>query len=125
MIIDFPLLLILIVAGVNLGKAAAIDPDSLMAGIFAFSWFFTAFVGYYASSEVILGASPGGLLMGLRVVDDYGNPPTIGLCLTRQLWKIFSILGILASLRRNPNMPITAGPGIELAPLDFGEVVIR
>lgn len=125
LIIDFPLLLVLIVVGVNLGKVTGIDPDSLMAGIFAFSWFFAAFVGYYAVSEVILGASLGGLLMGLRVVDDYGNSPTIGLCVTRQLWKIFSVLGILASLRRNPNMPISAGPGIELAPLDFGEVVIK
>ncbi|MBU1105333.1 MAG: RDD family protein [Candidatus Riflebacteria bacterium] len=132
LLVDFPVLLFIIVAGANMGKDAGIDSDSLMAGIMAFSWFIGAFVGYYTVFEIMLGATPGGLLMGLRVVDDYGNSAGAWVSISRMFAKIFWILGIVAMVlsaersgRRFPGQRVSLPGGEVLEPLDFGEVVIN
>lgn len=69
---------------------------------------------YFSAFEWILGASPGGLLTGLRVVDERGRRPGLWLCLKRQFARIFRVLGavltaFLFSKARTPNARMAGG----------------
>jgi len=132
-IVDFPLILVLIVAGAKFGETLNLDADSALTGILALSWIFViAPVGYYALFESILGATPGGLIMGLRVVDEYGNSasPKISIMriLGKILWLVMLALSIFAARQRMDMMPghmVKLHSGTELQPIDDGEVVIN
>ncbi|MEW6708774.1 MAG: RDD family protein [Candidatus Riflebacteria bacterium] len=132
-IIDFPMLLVLIVAGVRLGEMLKLDPDGLLTGILALSWIFLiAPVGFYTLFETTLGATPGGLLMGLRVVDDYGNKPGASVSIWRIIAKVtwlfilvMSIITLSYRVNRLPGHMIQLPSGESLKPIDHGEVVVN
>ncbi len=132
-IIDFPILLALIVAGIRLGEAMKLDPDGLLTGIFALSWIFLIVpVGFYTLFETTIGATPGGLLMGLRVVDDYGNRPGASVSIWRIIAKVswlfilvLSIITLSYRVNRLPGHMIQLPSGESLKPIDHGEVVVN
>lgn len=132
-IVDFPIMLAVLMAGVALGKSLNLDEDSLFTGVLALSWIFVIVpVGYYAFCETLLGATPGGFLLGLRVVDEYGNKPSpsvsIFRILAKILWLVMLVLSIFAARQRMDMMPghmVKLPSGAELQPIDDGEVVIN
>ncbi|PKL48989.1 MAG: hypothetical protein CVV42_07415 [Candidatus Riflebacteria bacterium HGW-Riflebacteria-2] len=132
-IVDFPAILAIIVAGAAVGAKLPLDEDGLLIGILALSWIFLiAPIGYYTFFETTLGATPGGLIMGLRVVDGYGNKPSPSVSIVRILAKvvwIFMLIMTLVTLRhqvnRLPSYMVKLPSGESLQPIDDGEVVIN
>lgn len=132
-IVDFPLILALIMAGVAAGEKMALDADSLFTGILALSWIFLiAPIGFYTLFETTLGATPGGLLMGLRVVDEYGNKPSPSVSILRILAKVawifmlaMSLVALRHQVNRLPSYMVKLPSGESLQPIDDGEVVIN
>lgn len=132
-IVDFPLLLILMVVGIRAGESFGLDPDGLIPGIMALSWIFVIVpVGFYTLFETTLGASPGGLLIGLRVVDDYGNKASPSVSIIRIFSKlvwiltlILSILSLKFQMDRFPGHLVTLPSGETIQAIDDNEVVIN
>lgn len=60
---------------------------------------------WFVASEWLLGASPAGLLLGLRVVNKNGGRPSLLFCFGRQFLRLFRFIGILLTLRRAENRP--------------------
>ncbi|EKD81277.1 MAG: hypothetical protein ACD_39C01879G0001, partial [uncultured bacterium] len=115
------------------GEKMALDADSLSTGILALSWIFLiAPVGFYTLFEITLGATPGGLIMGLRVVDEYGNKPSPSVSILRILAKVLWLIMLALSLgtlrqraQRMPGHLLRLPAGESLQPIDSGEVVIN
>ncbi|MBI3038393.1 RDD family protein [bacterium] len=126
---DLPVLLVIIVTAIHtvgpaLMTVANLEKNDAATGILAWVWALSAFVLYYSLQEWFLGATLGGLALGLRVADEYGSPPTFWFCISRQFWKLFLILGFFLSGRRNPNNPSSYKMGSTLSDFEESELVI-
>lgn len=129
LIIDLPILLVLFSIGIRNGPAICrslgFARDSLGEGVIMISYFLISLIGYFTVTELIFGASLGGLLLGIRVVNDFGGTPSVGFLIMRQVWKILDVvamfMGGTARVRLPPTMHVTI-PIPEFVP---GNVVIR
>ena len=128
LIVDGPLLIILFGLVIRFGpvllKSAKLNPDG-WAGILILLSFPLSFIGFYTLTELFFGASIGGFLVGLRVIDDYGKPPTIGFLIIRQVWKILDIVFFFLGGAARIRLPATTHVSIPIPELLPGNVVIR
>lgn len=129
LIVDLPVLFVLMAVGIAngppLARVLGFGHNSAGEGVIMIGYFLAAFIGYYALTELILGASFGGLLMGLRVVDDYGRPPGIGFLIMRQVWKILDVFFMFLGGAARMNLPPTTHSAVVIPEFLPGEVVIR
>jgi uncharacterized RDD family membrane protein YckC len=113
-LIDLPLFVAFLLVGLAVLVEATKSSSQEALGIGALVWIVASYLVYFAASELVFGASPGGLLTGLRVVDERGRPPGLGLCLKRQFARIFRVLGavltaLLFSKARTVNAKMAGG----------------
>ena len=113
-LVDLPLYVVVLFIGFALLVEATKDSSQEALGIGALAWIVASYFLYFAVSEYIFGASPGGLVAGLRVVDERGRTPGLVLCLKRQLARIFRVLGavltaLLFSKARTTNARMAGG----------------
>jgi uncharacterized RDD family membrane protein YckC len=100
-------------------------------GMAALAWMIASYFVYFGASEWILTASPGGLLTGLRVVDERGRRPGLWLCVKRQFARIFRMLGavltaLLFSKARTVNARMAGGAmAARIGASGGSEVVLR
>ena len=92
-LVDLPLFLVFFALGLAAIASTANGSGDASQGTAALVWIVASWFLYFAVTEFLFGATPGGLLTGLRVVDARGRPPSLGLCLKRQFTRIFRILG--------------------------------
>jgi len=92
-LVDLPLFVVFLALVLTGIMAATEGSPQEIQGLWALVGIVAAYFVYFAASERLLGASPGGLLTGLRVVDGRGRRPGFGLCLKRQFARIFRVLG--------------------------------
>lgn len=92
-LLDLPLFIVFFALGLAAIASTANGSGDASQGTAALAWIVPSYWLYFAASELVFGASPGGLLTGLRVVDERGRPPSLGLCLRRPFTRIFRILG--------------------------------
>ncbi len=113
-LLDLPLFVVFLFVGLAVLVEATETSSQEALGVGAVVWIVASYFLYFAASELVFGASPGGLLTGLRVVDERGRPPGLGLCLKRQLTRIFRILGavltvLVSSKARSANARMAGG----------------
>jgi uncharacterized RDD family membrane protein YckC len=114
-LLDLPLFVVFFGLGAAVIMRGPEDASpTAQQGMAVLIWVVASWFLYFAASELMFGASPGGLLTGLRVVDERGRPPSVGLCLKRQFARIFRILGavltvLLASKARRTNARMAGG----------------
>jgi len=105
-VIDIPLFIILIFIGMAVVIAVFTGENSMP--IAALTWFLIAFLGYFVATERYLSASPGGLIMGIRVVNDWGGTPSFGTCLKRQFTRFFRIVLMILAANYSANRQFTS-----------------
>lgn len=108
-VVDVPLFFIVIIIGAAIIQplaAKAFGEESVEAAFVVVGWLGVAFVGYFVGSEWLLGASPGGFLTGLRVVDERGRRPGLLLCVKRQFMRVARIVGMLAIAKLSENASV-------------------
>jgi uncharacterized RDD family membrane protein YckC len=91
-LVDMVLFIVFLALGLTAIVSATEGSPEETLGLAALIWIVASYFAYFAGSELVFGASPGGLLTGLRVVDERGRRPGLGLCLKRQLARIFRTL---------------------------------
>lgn len=95
LVIDLPACVVLMLIGsVGLLPLVEASKDPLAGAVFIV-WFVLVYGLYFAGSEWLLGATPGGMLLGVRVVDGFGNPASLGLCLVRLFTRFLPILAVV------------------------------
>ncbi|MHB1193658.1 MAG: RDD family protein [Longimicrobiales bacterium] len=113
-LLDLPIFVVFMFLGLAAIMAASEGISETAQGMAFLLWIVASYFLYFAASELVFGASPGGLVTGLRVVDERGRPPGLGLCLKRQLARIFRILGavltaLMFSKARTTNARMAGG----------------
>lgn len=129
-VIDLPVFLVFLVAVLAGIMTATEGSPEATQGMWALVGIVASYFVYFAASEWILGASPGGLVTGLRVVDPRGRRPGLGLCLKRQFIRIFRVLGavltaVLFSKSRNVNARMAGGAAAARIATPGGSEVVR
>jgi uncharacterized RDD family membrane protein YckC len=124
--------LFVIFLGVGLAAVvAATEGGSQEAlGLASLVWILVSFFAYFAGTELFFSASPGGLVAGLRVVNERGGRPSLWLCLGRQFTRVFRILvmvatALLASKGRTTNARMAGGAMIARVGASGGGEVVR
>ena len=127
-VIDGPALLVLFAIAIQNGptvcRSLGFAQNSTGEGVIMLSSFLFGFIGYFVVSELILGASPGGFLLGLRVIDDYGKPPSVGFLVMRQVWKILDVFFFFLGGVARARLPATSHVSIPIPELQPGNVVL-
>lgn len=114
-LLDLPLFVVFFFLGATLIVSGPEDSSpTAQQGMVVLVWILASYFLYFAVSELALGASPGGLLTGIRVVDERGRRPGVGLCMKRQFARIFRVLGaaltaLLFSKARTVNAKMAGG----------------
>lgn len=113
-LVDLPLFVVFLFGGLAVLVEATKTSSQEALGIGALAWIVASYFLYFAVTEYVLGASPGGLVTGLRVVDERGRTPSLALCLKRQFARIFRVLGavltaLLFSKARTTNARMAGG----------------
>jgi uncharacterized RDD family membrane protein YckC len=96
--IDLPLFAALCLGGLAVFMGSATEPGMLKLtggakAAFGWGWFFVSYYCYFAGTEIIFGATIGGLLCGTRVVDKFGNRQSFSTLLKRNTYKLIPLLG--------------------------------
>jgi len=86
------------IAAVAAGREPVFDPDSSSAACLNLILYVLLVLSYFALFEGLYGASPGKLILSMRVVKDDGSPCNMGAALTRGLWRFIDsfIFGLVA-----------------------------
>jgi len=98
LMIDAPALLALIGVGLVLCIGKADEPGMLgltgdARGVFAFAWFFLCYFAYCVGTEWVFGATPGGLVCGIRVVNRFGKRQSLMTLVKRNTIKLLVLIG--------------------------------
>ena len=98
LMIDNPVLLALIFGGLVLFIGKADEPGLLgltgdARGLFAFAWFFFCYFAYCVGTEFIFGATLGGLVCGVRVVNRFGKRQSVMSLVKRNAIKLLLFIG--------------------------------
>ena len=96
--IDWPLLLALFLGGLVFLIGSATEPGLLALkggskAIVAWGWFFVSYYLYFVATEFLLGATIGGIICGVRVVDKFGNKQSLSALLWRNTYKLVPLIG--------------------------------
>jgi predicted amidophosphoribosyltransferase len=98
LVIDAPALLALMLGGLVLFIGKADEPGLLGLtkngeGMFAFGWFFFCYFVYCVGTERVLGATIGGLVCGVRVVNKFGRRQSFMALVKRNAIKLLVLIG--------------------------------
>lgn len=129
-LVDLPVFVVFLALVLTGIMAATEGSPQEIQGMWALVGIVASYFAYFAASEWLLGASPGGLLLGLRVVDGRGRRPGLGLCLKRQFARIFRVLGavltaVLFSKSGNVNTRMAGGAMAARIARPGGSEVVR
>ena len=113
-LIDVPLFFVFLGLGLAAIVSASEGSSEASQGMASLAWIVVSYFVYFGATELLFSASPGGLVTGLRVVDERGRRPGLGLCVKRQFARIFRALGaaltaLLFSKARTTNARMAGG----------------
>jgi predicted amidophosphoribosyltransferase len=98
LMIDAPVLLALVLGGLVLFIGKADEPGMLgltgdARGFFALGWLFFCYFAYCVGTEFIFGATLGGLVCGVRVVNRFGRRQSVMTLVKRNAIKLLPFIG--------------------------------
>lgn len=98
LLIDGPAVLGLFLGGLVLLIGSAKEPGVLdlsqnARGGVALGWFLVSYYAYFVLTEKILGATIGGVVCGIRVVNKFGERQSLGALIKRNTYKLVPLLG--------------------------------
>ncbi|MDP2956560.1 MAG: RDD family protein [Longimicrobiales bacterium] len=97
-VIDLLLFVVFLFIGLAVAVEVTKGSSQEALGIAGLIWMVVAYFVYFAGTELLFSASPGGLATGLRVVNERGGRPSLWLCLGRQFSRIFRMFGAVATV---------------------------
>lgn len=99
LVVDVPTYFVMMGVGlVALDPAHGNQPLTTAQALPMLGWLLGSFLFYFLGLEWLLAATPGGLLTGLRVVDERGGRPSPLLCLKRFFLRGFRLVGFALTL---------------------------
>jgi uncharacterized RDD family membrane protein YckC len=127
-VLDIPLFLV--VVGLSFTLTFGADPQDLKPEA-VLGWLLAVLFLYFVVLEWVFGASPGGLLTGIRVVDKNGAKAGFWLCFGRQFLRIFRFgmmaltIALAGKMRTTTSQMSMGRTVVELGAMGGSEVVRR
>jgi uncharacterized RDD family membrane protein YckC len=101
-LLDIPIYIVFMAIGIMaIGVDENADPE---VGAWYALWILLSFFIYFAGTEWVMSASPGRLLLGLRIANKKGGKPSIFLCVGRQFTRLFKFFLVFLTMRAAGNM---------------------